>query len=157
MLLGEVDREFVDDISGVAAECTEKRTISIHDNEAELLVGFKQLAQCLGVEFVVAQVKGGVDRFEGLKVNIDFSFLAFRSNDFPTVDDKAIWRDLVVELKALLRGCDCRKNRKAIYSRLDVRRSALGLSAIASEKIGIRVRILQPTSLLLLKLGPWVL
>ena len=41
VLLGQVDGEFVDNISGIATECAEECTISVHDDEAELLVGLK--------------------------------------------------------------------------------------------------------------------
>ena len=41
MLLGQVDGKLVNDISGVATECAEESTVSVHDDEAELLVGLQ--------------------------------------------------------------------------------------------------------------------
>lgn len=57
MLLGQVDREFVDDIPGVAAQGTEEGTVSVHNDEAKRLVGFEELAQSFGVELIVAKVQ----------------------------------------------------------------------------------------------------
>ena len=58
------------------------------------------------MEFVVTQVKGGVDWFEGLEVNIDLSFFPFGGDNFAAVDDKTIGGNFIVELQTLLRGCD---------------------------------------------------
>ena len=116
VLLRQVDGEFVDDISGVATKCTEESTVSIHDDEAELLVGFEQFAQGFGVKFVITQIQGGVDWLEWLKVNVDLSFLSFRGYDFTAVDDKTVGRDLVVELEALLSGCDGGQDRQSVDS-----------------------------------------
>ena len=44
VFLGKVDGEFMDHVSGVTAERTEESAVSVHDDEAEFLVGFKQLA-----------------------------------------------------------------------------------------------------------------
>ena len=41
VLLGKVDGEFVDHVPGVTAESTEEGAVSVHDDEAEFLVGFK--------------------------------------------------------------------------------------------------------------------
>ena len=38
VLLGKVDGELMNNISGVATECTKQSTVSVHDNEAKLLV-----------------------------------------------------------------------------------------------------------------------
>ena len=106
MLLGEIDRELVHDVSGVPAQRSEQRAIPVHDDEAKLLVGFKQFAQGLGVEFVIAQVERRVDRFERLEIDVDLPLLAFGGDDFAAVDDQSIWRDFVVKLQALLGGRD---------------------------------------------------
>ena len=58
------------------------------------------------MEFVITQIQGGVDWLKGLKVNIDLSFFPFRGYDFTAVDDQAVGRDFVVELEALLSGCN---------------------------------------------------
>lgn len=106
VLLGQVDGEFVDDISSVAAQGAEESAVSVHDDEAEGLVGFEEFAESFGVEFVVAQVEGGIDGLEGLEVDVDFSFFAFRCDDFSAVDDQSIRGDFIVQLETLLGGCD---------------------------------------------------
>jgi hypothetical protein len=45
------------------------------------------------VEFVVTEVKRGIDRLEWLEVDVDLPFFSFRGNDFTTIDDEAIRRD----------------------------------------------------------------
>lgn len=84
----------MNDFTGVSRECTKQRSVTIHDNEAKLLVGLEQLTQCLCVEFVVTEVERSVDGLEGLKVDIDLALLSLSGNDFTTVDDEAIGRDL---------------------------------------------------------------
>lgn len=73
------------------------------------------------MEFIVAEIERGVDGFERFEVNIDFSLLALRSQDFTTIHDETIGGDLVVKLQALL----CRRNggqdRLSIDTRLDIR------------------------------------
>lgn len=102
VFLWQIDREFLHNFSGIAAECAEQGSVSVHDDEAKLLVRIQQLAQCLGVEFVVAKVEGGVDWLEGLEIDIDPSLLAFAGDDFTTVHDETIWRNFGVQLEALL-------------------------------------------------------
>lgn len=53
VLLGKIDGELVDDLTGVSAQGSEESTVTIHDDEAELLVGLEQLGQSLGMELVV--------------------------------------------------------------------------------------------------------
>lgn len=77
VLLGQVDREFVDDFTGVAREGAEEGAVSVHDDETELLVRLQQLAEGLCMEFVVAEVERGVDGLEGLEVDVDLALLAF--------------------------------------------------------------------------------
>ena len=96
----------MDDISSVAAQGAEEGAVSVHDDEAEGLVGFEEFAEGFGVEFVVAQVEGGIDGLEGLEVDVDFSFFAFRCDDFSAVDDQSIRGDFIVQLETLLGGCD---------------------------------------------------
>ena len=86
----------MENFTGVTAQCTEKRTVTVHDDETEFLVGLQQFTQSLGVEFVVTKVKGGVDRLKRLEINVDLSLLSFRGDNFTTVDDQPIWWDLVV-------------------------------------------------------------
>ena len=70
VLLRQVDRELVEDLAVVARERAEEAAVTVHHDEAELVVGLEQLLQRLGVELVVAQVERGVDRLEGLKVDV---------------------------------------------------------------------------------------
>ena len=54
------------------------------------------------MELVVAQIQRRVDGLEGLEVDVNLPLLSLRGEDFTTVYNKAIGRDLVVELEALL-------------------------------------------------------
>lgn len=125
VFLGQINLETLENFTRVATESAEKGTISVHDNETELLIGLKELAQSLGVELVVAKIERGVDRLEGFKVNINLALLSFRRDDFTAVDNQSIRRNLVVQLQTLLRGCNGRQDGKTIHSRLDVGRGAL--------------------------------
>lgn len=87
MLLGQVDGETLQDFSGVATQGTEKRAVTIHHNEAELLVRLQQLTQGFGVELVVTKIERGVDGLEGFEVDVNLPFFSFRGDNFTTVDD----------------------------------------------------------------------
>jgi beta-galactosidase GanA len=120
VLLWQIDRKLVYHVSRVAAQGAEKRTITIHDDEAELLIIFQQLRKRLSVELVVAQVQGRVDWTERLEVDVDLPFLAFSGQDFSTVHNQAIRWNLVVQLETLLCGCDGGQNRLSVDTGLDV-------------------------------------
>ena len=77
------------------------------------------------MEFVVAKVEGGIDGLEGFEINIDFSFFAFRCQNFPTINHQSICGNFVVEFETLLGGCNRRENGLTIYTGLDIRGSAL--------------------------------
>jgi hypothetical protein len=113
-------RLLVHDFTGVAREGAEQGAVSVHDDEAKLLVRLEQLAQRLGMELVVAKVQRGVDGLEGLEVDVDLALLAFCGDDFTAVDDKAIGRDLRVELQTLLGGRDGREHGQTVDAGLDV-------------------------------------
>jgi len=84
------------------------------------------------VEFVVAKIEGGVDRLEGLEVNVDLSLLPFASNDFTAVHDEAVRRDLGVELEALLSRSDSRQYGETVNTGFDVgSRSLLAFISLA--------------------------
>lgn len=83
-------------VSCVAAEGAEESTVAVHDDETELLVGFEELAQSFCVEFVVAEVEGRVDWFEGFEIYIDLPLLPLRGDYLTAVDDQAVWRNFVV-------------------------------------------------------------
>jgi hypothetical protein len=150
VLLGQIDREptavsaltwllcacclLVNNFTRVARQCAEQRTVSVHDDEAELLVRLKQLAQGFGVELVVTKVQRRVDGLERLEVDIDLALFAFCGDDFTAVDDKAIGRDLGVELQTLLGGCDGRQDRQAVDTGLDVGGGTLRWLAVVSRR-----------------------
>jgi len=71
------------------------------------LIGLEQFAQSFRVKLIVTEVQRGIDRFEGLEIDVKFSFLALGGDDFTTVYNKAIGRDFGVELKTLLCGRNC--------------------------------------------------
>lgn len=120
VLLGQIYREFVYDVPGIATKGTEESPIPIHDDESKFLIRFEELAERLRVEFVVTQVKRGVDGLERLKIYIDLPFLPLRRDDFSTVYDQAIRRNFSVELEALLCGSDCGQDGLTIDSRFDI-------------------------------------
>ena len=108
------------DITGVTAQGSEKRSVSVHDNEPKGLVRFQELAQCFGVEFVVTQIQRGIDGLERLEIYVDLSLLALGGDDFTTVDNQTIWRDFGVELETLLGRGDGGQDGESIDTRFDV-------------------------------------
>lgn len=120
VLLGKIDGELVKNLAGVAGEGAKECAVTVHDDEAEPLVGLEQLRKSLGVELVVAQVQGGVDGLEGLEVDVDLALLAFLGQDFTTVQDKAVRGNLVVELEASLCGRNGRQDGLSVDTRLNV-------------------------------------
>ena len=110
------------------------------------------------MELVVAKVEGGVDWLEGLEIDVDLSFLALGSENFPTVDDQSIGGDLVVQFESLLGRGNGREDGLTIDSGLDIRGRTLHevCQRGKREKKGMQhARILQPTSLPRGKLDPW--
>ena len=128
VLLGKIDAELLNDVSGVSTQRAEQCTVTIHDNETELLVRFEQLTESLGVELVVTEVQRGVDWLERFEVNVNLSLLSFRGDDFTAVDNEAIWRDLVVELETLLGRGNRREDGQAIDTGLDVGGGTLNMA-----------------------------
>lgn len=128
VLLGQVDGESLKNFSGVTTQGTEKRTVTVHDDETELLVRLQQLAQCFGVELVITEVERSVDGLEGLEVDVNLPLLSLRCDNFTTVDDQTIRGNLVVQLEALLGGSNGRQDGESIHSRLDVGGGTLGFA-----------------------------
>jgi len=58
------------------------------------LIRLQQLIQGLRVEFVVAEIEGGVDGLERLKVDIELLFLVVVRHDGACVDDQPVGRHL---------------------------------------------------------------
>lgn len=77
VFLWQVNGKLVDHISGISAKRSEQGTITVHDDEAKLLIRFQELAQGFSMEFVITEVQRGVDWLEGLKIDIDLPFLPF--------------------------------------------------------------------------------
>ena len=125
MLLRKINRQTLQNLTSVTAQGTEERTVTVHDNETKLLVRLEQLAQSLSVELVVTKVERGVDGLEGLEVNVNLALFSFRSDNFTTVDDQSIWRDLVVQLETLLGGGNSGQDGQTVHTRLDVGGSTL--------------------------------
>ena len=103
MLLGKIDRKFVQHFPSVAAKGAEKRAVTVHDNKSKLIVVLKELVERLGVKFVVAQVQARVDLFERLKVDIHFFLLSLLRQDRSAVHHEAVVRHAVVQFQPLLR------------------------------------------------------
>jgi len=126
VLLRQVDGKALKNFTGVATQGTKQRTVTVHDNETELLVRLQQLTQRLGVELVVTKIERGVDGLEGLKVDVNLPLLSFRGDNFTTVNNQSIRGNLVVQLETLLGGGNGRQNGESVHSRLDVGGGTLG-------------------------------
>lgn len=87
------------------------------------------------MELVVAEVQGGVDGLEGLKVNVDLSFLAFLGQDFTTVNHQSIGRHFVVELETVLGRSNGGQDGLSVDTRLDVRSGTLHLSECCRKAV----------------------
>lgn len=120
MLLGQIDLQTLQNLTGVSTQSTEKRTVTVHDDETELLVRLQQLTQRLGVELVVTKVQGSVDGLEGLEIDVNLSLLSFGGDNFTTVHNQSIGGNLVVQLETLLGRGNGRQDGKTVDARLDV-------------------------------------
>lgn len=125
VLLGQVDAQFLENFSGVSAEGTKERAVTVHDDETEPLIRLKELTQGFCVELVVTEIERRVDGLERLEVDVNLPFLSFGGDNFTTVYDQAIRRDLVVELETLLCGCNGREDGKSVDTGFDVGSSTL--------------------------------
>lgn len=77
------------------------------------------------MEFVVTEVERGVDRLEGLEINVDLSLLALGCEDFSAVDNQSIGGDLIVEFESLLGRGNGREDGLTIDTRFDIRGGTL--------------------------------
>ena len=125
VLLGQVDGEFVQDFTVGSLDGTIQATITVHHDEPKGLVVNEKLVKVLGMELVVTQIQRGVDRLEGLEINVDALLLALVGNDRAAVDDQPVLGTLVVQLETLLRRSDGTQHRQTVHARLDVGRSAV--------------------------------
>jgi hypothetical protein len=58
------------------------------------------------MKLVVTEVERRVDGLEWLEVDVDFTLFSLGRDNFTTIDNQAIWRNLVVKLETLLRRSD---------------------------------------------------
>jgi hypothetical protein len=80
------------------------------------------------MELVVTEVERRVDGLEGLEVDVDLALLALSGDDFTTVDNETIGRDLGVELETLLGRGNSRKDGETVDARFDVGGGTLKMS-----------------------------
>jgi hypothetical protein len=154
VFLGEVDRKLVDHVARISGKCAEETAVPVHDDKTESGVVFEELVEGLGVEFVVAEVQGGIDRFEGFEIDVEFALFAFVCDDVsvdhvswqvqllcdlfgladlpggevldvPTEDDKPVGRYFIVEFEPLLGWGDCSQDGESVDAWLDVWRCAV--------------------------------
>mmetsp|Transcript_6559 Transcript_6559/g.12000 ORF Transcript_6559/g.12000 Transcript_6559/m.12000 type:complete len:219 (-) Transcript_6559:9-665(-) len=112
----------------VARERTEERAVTVHNNEAILLVTLQKLAQSLGVELIVAEIKRRVDGLERLEVDVQLLFFAVVCHDGSCVHNQSIRRNLIVQLETLLRRGDSAQHGQTVHPTLNVRGCAVFVS-----------------------------
>ena len=120
VLLGQVHAELVHHLPAAAAQRAVERPVAVHDDEAEPVVGLEELAQCLGVELVVAEVERRVDGTEGLEVEGDLLLLAVVGDDGAGVEHEPVGGHPAVELEPLLGGGYGGQHGLAVHPALDV-------------------------------------
>ena len=99
--------------------------VTIHNNKSKLLIRLEKFTERFCVKLVVAKIQRSIDRLEGLEVDIDLAFLAFRGQDFTAVDDEAVRGDFVIELETLLGRGNGREHGLTVDTRFDVGGGAL--------------------------------
>ena len=107
VLLGELDGHTLDDLLVVTLEGGEEHTITVNDNETELVVILKEGEEWLRLEAVLALVGehiNGAEWFQG-DLDLSLSVTILHQND-TTEDDKTIGWDMLVQLQLL----SCRGN-----------------------------------------------
>lgn len=69
MLLGEIDRELVDDLACITCQCTKERAVTVHDDEPELRIRFEKFRERLRVELVVTKIERTImgERYQRLE------------------------------------------------------------------------------------------
>lgn len=110
MLLGQLNLNLLQYLSVIALETSIQTSITIHNDEAELVIVLKQDVQRLGLELAAATVYVLVDGLEGLEVVVDHLFGApVVHEDLTAEDHQTVLGRLVVVLKLAQCG---------LYSRL---------------------------------------
>lgn len=138
MLLGELDSNFLKDVSVVALEGGVESAVTIDDDETELLIVSKETVEGRGIELVSAVVQGLVDRAEGLNIIVDLLLsLAVFHEDNTAEDNETIGRSISVELQLLLGRCDGADHRLASLAGLDVVRLRELLHQSAGSQVDV--------------------
>jgi len=138
----------VHDVPCVTTQSAEKSAVTIHDDEAKLLIRLEKLTKRFSVELIVTQIQGRVDGLERLEVNINLPLLALGRNNFTAVYHEPVRRHFVVQFETLLSRCDGGQNGLTVDSRLDVGGGTLRKSARSMEGYRVDLQTLQLTSLL---------
>jgi len=120
VLLRKLDVELVKDCTSRTSDLTEESTVTIHDDETEFLIIFKESLESLSVEAVIAHVEGGLERLERLNINRNLLLLTIGSQNFTAVKNETVFRDFVIELQTLLSRGNSRKDGKTVDTRLNV-------------------------------------
>jgi len=90
VLLGQINGKLVQYLPAAALYGPVETAVTVHDDEAECLVIHEKFIEIFGVELVVTEVEGGVDGFEGFKVDVYFTFFAFVCDYCSAVEDKSV-------------------------------------------------------------------
>jgi hypothetical protein len=85
MFFRQIDGELVNYFASVAGQCSKETAITIHDHESESRIVLEELIERLCVKLVITEIKRRIDRFEGLKINIEFALFPFIGNYIPIV------------------------------------------------------------------------
>ena len=102
VLLGQLDLHALEHLLVVALQGGHEDTITIDDDEAELVVVLEQGQQGLSVEIGLAFVGEDVDRSERSQVNLDLllGFAVFEQDD-TAEDAETVRRSVFVQLQLL--------------------------------------------------------
>jgi len=93
MFFRQFNSEFVQHVSCVALQRAKQAAITVHNNETEFGVVGQQGLKRFRVKLVVTQIQRSVDRFEGLKVNVDLLLLVVIGHNRATIYNESIWGD----------------------------------------------------------------
>mmetsp|Transcript_6851 Transcript_6851/g.12224 ORF Transcript_6851/g.12224 Transcript_6851/m.12224 type:complete len:314 (+) Transcript_6851:1921-2862(+) len=121
MLLGKIDREFVQYLPPGALDGTVETSVTVHNDESEGLVVHEEFVEVLGVELVVTEVEGCVDAFEGFEVDVDFLLLPIVGHDRAAVHDESVLGAFVVQFEPLLCAGDSAEDTETVHSTFNVR------------------------------------
>ena len=120
MLLGQLNGHALHNLFVVSLQSGVQHTITVDDDEAELVIILEQGEQGLRIEAVLALVGEDVDRSEGCQVNLDLLLcLAVLHENHATEDAQAVLGDGLVELQALTGGRDGGDDGLTRLTRLD--------------------------------------